>query len=244
MNTPRNSVSIAILIATIWATAAPSSNAATILSQNFDTDPVNYTVTPSVQQGTGLDASSKYWGFSNEIPTTIRNPNLLGNTTNYLTGQNMDAPLPFDTFTPGLLDFVVFVGPATDLKLSIDLAGLLSPEPENYVRCFTDNDGDGFYETQIFNFQGTGNLPYTETTTGQTLNGTFQTFANWVLPQPDAADKKLRVQIQMFNDTDSQNEAIGIDNIVITGVPEPTTGVLIATGLLACARRRVVRADS
>jgi len=238
MKSPSIFIRVAILAGSIWAAVASSSHAATILQQNFDTDPINYIVSPFVQQGTGLDATSKYFDLSNNIPTTIRNPNILGNTTNYLTGQNMDAPLPFDTNNPAHLDFTVFVGPATDLKLSIDLAGLLAPEPENYVRCFTDNDGDGFYENPIFNFQGTGNLPYTETTTGQTLNGTFQTFANWVLPSPDAPDKMLRVRFDIFDDTDSQNEAIGVDNIVITGVPEPTTGLLLLTGLLGCTRRR------
>jgi hypothetical protein len=96
-------VRVAILTGSIWAAAASTSQAVILLQQNFDTDPVNYTASPFVQQGTGLDATSKYWDLSNNIPTTIRNPNILGNTTNYLTGQNMDAPLPFsnDGARPG-----------------------------------------------------------------------------------------------------------------------------------------------
>jgi hypothetical protein len=132
------SVRAAILTGSIWSAAAMSTRAAIVMQQNFDTDPVNYTASPFVQQGTGLDATSKYWDLSNNVPVTIRNPNLVGNTTNYLTGQNMDAPLPFATGTPAQVDFAVPV-PATigTLTLSLDLAGLPSAEVENYVRAFT-----------------------------------------------------------------------------------------------------------
>ncbi len=227
------------LIAVGVAAATSAINAATILSQNFDTDPVNYVLAPGSEFIVGAN-TAKYWNLSNAPGITL-NPAIVGNATTYLTGQNMDAPLPFTTGTPAVIDFTVNVTGFTDLKLSIDLAGLFSPEPENFVRVFTDDDNDGFYETPVFSFAGTGNAPYTDfiiDPNGITLTETFTTFPNLPLNFPTAADRNLRVRLELYNDTDSLNEAIGVDNIVISGVPEPTTGLLTLTGLLALMRRR------
>jgi hypothetical protein len=88
---------------------------------------------------------------------------------------------------------------------------------ENYVRAFSDNDGDGVYETQIFNFVGSNNSPYIDAGTGQSLTETFQTFSNFPLAAPIAADHMLRLRFEIFDDTDSQNEAIGFDNLRVDG---------------------------
>jgi len=135
-----------------------------------------------------------------------------------------------------MIDFNVSVAGFTGLTLSVDLAGLSFPEPENYVRAFSDNDGDGFFETPIFNFAGTGNLPYTETTSGVQLTASFQTFS-FPVNSPVPGDT-LRLRFELYNDTNSLNEASAIDNIRIDGIPEPTAGLLLLTGLLGFARRR------
>src|SRR5215218_4906088 len=131
-----NSLRVAILTGSILAAAEATSQAVILYQQNFDTDPVDYTASPFQNQGTGLDATSRYWDLKNNIPTTILNPNIVGNTTNYLTGQNMDAPLPFTTALPAFVQFpAVNTGNAVTLTLTLDLAGLPSAETANYVRA-------------------------------------------------------------------------------------------------------------
>ncbi|MGI8601866.1 MAG: PEP-CTERM sorting domain-containing protein [Verrucomicrobiales bacterium] len=220
------------------ATAAPSSQGAIILSQDFDLDDPNYVLPPGSEFVQDATDPTKYWNLSNAVGASL-NPSILGNATTYLTGQNMDAPLVFTTGTPAQVDFVVNVTNITDLELSIDLAGLLSPEPENYVRAFLDGEGDGFFETQIFNFAGTGNLPYTDPILGQ-LSETFATFSGLALPSPTAPDGLLRLRLEIYNDTNSLNEAVGVDNILITGtvIPEPGAALLAGIGCVGFARRR------
>jgi hypothetical protein len=47
------------------------------------------------------------------------------------------------------------------------------------------------------------------------------------------------LRIEFYNDTDSLNEAQGIDNIIVNAaVPEPTASLLLLTGLAAFVRRR------
>ncbi|MDB6171062.1 MAG: hypothetical protein JWL59_373 [Chthoniobacteraceae bacterium] len=222
-----------ILAAGILASAA-STHAATVFSQNFDTSPVNYTLPAN---STLIHQGTKYWELSKNLGADL-NPSILGNTTNYLTGQNMDAALPFAEAAPAQIDFAVNVAGFSNFTLSIDLAGLPSAETANFVRAFTDNDGDGVYETSVFNFVGSNNSPYIDAVTGGQLSATFQTFSNFALSAPTAADQNLRVRFELFNDTDSLNEALAMDNIVVTGIPEPTTGLLIFTGLLGLASRR------
>ncbi len=239
MNITLRSSQLPLLACAIMVAIPRSSDAVVRLSQNFDTDPVNYTLPAGsafVQDGT---TPTKYWNLSAAVGASL-NPNITGNTTTYLTGQDMDPPLPFTTTAPARMDFSVNVAGFTNLTLSIALAGLPSAEDENYVRAFTDNDGDGTYETPVFSFLGgvTDNQPYTETTTGEQLTPAFQTFANRALSFPTAADRNLRLRLELFNDTGSLNEAIGVDNILIEGIPEPTTSLLLLTGLLGFARRR------
>lgn len=51
------------------------------------------------------------------------------------------------------------------------------------------------------------------------LTSSFRTLSNIPLPEPTAADGKLRLRLESFNDTESQNEATGIDTILISGTP-------------------------
>ena len=46
------------------------------------------------------------------------------------------------------------------------MAGAQSAEVENFVRAFVDFDGNGSYETSVFNFAGTNNSPYTDAPSG------------------------------------------------------------------------------
>lgn len=235
MKTPTRYLLIALILA-----AAPAGRAVIILSQDFDTSPLNYTL-PGISDPFRFQASdpTRYWGLSNMGMTL--NPGITGNATTYLAAQNMnndgDGTLAFDQTNPAQIDFAVNVTGFTDLRLSVDLAGLPNAEPENLLRAFVDSDGDTFYETQLFNFVGSGNTAYTDAVLGS-LSSTFTTFADIPLPASTDPQGILRVRFEIFNDTQSLNEAEGLDNVVISGVPEPTTSVLLLTGLAAFARRR------
>jgi hypothetical protein len=172
----------------------------------------------------------------------VVNPGVTGNATVYLAAQNMDGDgdgtLTYSTGAPANVDFTVSAAGFTNLQLSIDLAGMPNVEPENYIRAFTDVDGDGFFETQLFNFLGAGNTAYADVTLGA-LTANFATFTNISLPSPTAPDGMLRLRLEIFNDTQSQNEASGVDNILITGtVPEPASAVLALLGGFCLIRRR------
>jgi hypothetical protein len=148
-----------------------------------------------------------------------------------------DGTLTFTTATPAQVDFIIPAAGFTDFMLSIDLAGLPSVEPENYLRAFLDGDDDSFYETPIFNFAGAGNSPYVDSISGQSLSGNFATFV-FPLPAPTASDGALRLRLEVFNDTNTLTEASGVDNILVTGVPEPGVGLLAGFGCLAFLSRR------
>jgi hypothetical protein len=209
-----------------------------LLSQNFDTDPVKYTASPFVIDP--LDPA-RYWAPTN-FPGIAPNLGITGNDTVYLAAQNMNADGPsgvlvFDQFNPAFVSFDVNVTGYTDLTLSLDLAGLPSVEPENFIRAVVDQDGDGFYELMIFNFSGTGNSPYNDPVLG-TLTGTFAPFSNIPLPPPSTPDGVLHFRLEIFNDTETQTEASGVDNIIIAGVPEPGSAALTALAGLTLLRRR------
>ncbi|HWB04506.1 MAG TPA: PEP-CTERM sorting domain-containing protein [Verrucomicrobiales bacterium] len=209
---------------------------AVLLSQNFDTDPVNYTNSPFAFQASD---PSRYFGLSNA--GMVVNPGITGNATVYLAAQNMDGDgdgtLFYSTGAPANVDFTLSAAGLSNLTLSIDAAGMPTAEVENYLRAFVDGDGDGFYETPIFNFVGSNNSPYADATFGA-LTSNFATFSNIPLPNPTAVDGMLRLRFEMFNDTQSQNEALGLDNIVISGVPEPGSALLSLLGGVFLFRRR------
>jgi hypothetical protein len=226
----------ALIFLTTALGTSPSS-AAVLLSQNFDSSPVNYTHSLFAFQASD---PTRYFGLSNAGMSL--NPGVTGNATVFLAAQNMDGDgdgtLTYSTGAPANVDFTVSVAGVTDIRLSIDLAGMPTVEVENYVRAFTDVDGDGFYETLVFNFVGANNSPYIDATLGA-LSGTFATFANIPLTSPTALDGMLRLRLEIFNDTQSQNEASGVDNIIISGtVPEPGSALLAFVGGICLVRRR------
>ncbi len=221
------------------------SKGATVLSQNFDTDPVNYTGSPFAVQASD---PTRYYALSNTAGISV-NPGITGNATTYLAAQNMnndgDGTLVYETGAPAFMNFDVNVTGYSDLRLSIDLAGMPTIEIENFLRAVVDVDGDSIYETTLFNFTGiagTSNQPYVDASSGAlgALSGTFATFANIVVPTPTAVDGVLRLRLEIFNDTNSLNEASGTDNILITGtfVPEPGSILLAGLAGLGLMRRR------
>jgi hypothetical protein len=195
--------------------AAPTGSM--ILSQNFSTDPVNYTL-PGNSSPFRFDTSPTphYWAKSDTAGLTV-NAGITGSDGPYLGAQNLDslAASPFSSDAPAQIDFALPVTGYSNLKLSIALAGMPNAEDINFIRAKTDNDGDGTYETTLFDFKGSGGTAYTDSVLGS-LTAAFKTFSNIVLPMPTAPDGKLRLRLEMYNDTDSQNEATGIDSIVIS----------------------------
>jgi len=232
----QSSILSALLAAGMMAgTAANMASAATILSQNFSTDPVNYTL-PGSSNPFRYDTGPRYWAKSDMAGLTV-NAGITGSDGPYLGTQNIDGGgVSFSTTAPAQIDFTVSMAGYSDLKLSIALAGMPNAETANFIRAKTDNDGDGTYETTIFNFLGgANNNPYTDATLGA-LTSAFKTFSNIALPTPTAVDGKLRLRLESFNDTDSQNEATGIDSILISGTPpavvdKPVIANLVATNV-------------
>ena len=196
---------------------APPARADTILSQNFSTDPVNYTL-PGASSPFRHYAGPRYWAKS-DMPGLTVNAAMTGSDGPYLGAQNLnDGGFTFTETAPAQIDFTVSVAEYSDLKLSIALAGMPAAETANFIRAKTDNNGDGTYETTIFNFLGNNNSAYTDTTLGA-LTSAFNTFSNLVLPTPTAPDGMLRLRFETFNDTESANEATGFDSILISGTP-------------------------
>lgn len=222
------------------STLLASGQAATLISQDFDTDPVNYTGSPFAVQ---VSDGTRHYAPSN-TPDIILNPGITGNASVYLAAQNMnndgDGTLTYETGLPAFMNFDVDATGLSDLKLSIDLAGMPTAETENYIRALVDVDGDTFYETVVFDFRGSNNSPYTDALLGP-LSGEFLNFANISLPSPTDPGGVLHFRLEMFNDTNSQNEATGVDNILIEGtgiVPEPGSALLAGVAALGLMRRR------
>jgi autotransporter-associated beta strand protein len=201
------------MTATITGDDPVPTGGVSFLSQNFNGDPVNYTNTAF--QGSG----TTYWNLST-AGITPATP-LTGNTTTYLTGCNMNSGgLTFNENAPPHIDFTVSAAAYTNLKLSVALAGSPQVETVNYVRAMTDNDGNGTYETTLFNFTGSGsNQPYHDygSLNLGDLSLAFKMFSNISLPTPTAPDGKLRLRFELYNDSDSNNENAGIDDILISG---------------------------
>ncbi|MCX6880163.1 MAG: autotransporter-associated beta strand repeat-containing protein [Verrucomicrobia bacterium] len=213
-----------LLIPSLLTLAAMPATAAdvTFLSQNFSTDPVNYTL-PGISSPFRQNGANIFWALSNLAGLTL-NPNITGSDGTYLAVQNIDglATNPFSTTSPAQIDFTVSASAYVNLKLSIALAGMPGAETVNFVRAKTDNDGDGTYETVIFNFTSPGadNQPYTDSVLGQlTATGAFKTFPNIALPTPTAPDGMLRLRLETFNDSNTvpSGESTGIDSILISG---------------------------
>lgn len=218
--------------------------AATVLSQNFDTDPVNYTGSPFAVQAS---IPTRHFALSN-TPGISVNPAITGNATTFLAAQNMnndgDGTLAYETGAPAFMSFDVNVSGYSGLQLSIDLAGMPNAEVENFVRALVDMDGDTFYETTIFNFLGSNNSPYIDASLGA-LTANFAPFSNLALPTPTTPDGFLHLRLEIFNDTNSTGvgqpgEAQGVDNILITGtfVPEPGSILLAGLAGFGLLRRR------
>ena len=205
------------------AFAAMRAPADTILSQNFSSDPENYTLPGNSSPFRFEGSPPRYWAVSNTPSLTV-NATITGADGNYLGAQNLDsfAANNFSSGAPAQIDFTVAVAAFSNLNLSIALAGIPTAETVNFVRAKLDNDGDGTYETTLFEFKGNNNSAYTDTTPGLNLGvltSAFQTFPTIPLPAPTAVDGMLRLRLESFNDTDSANEATGIDSILITGTP-------------------------
>jgi autotransporter-associated beta strand protein len=179
-----------------------------LLSQNFDTDPVNYAVTGAQAVG------SNYFALSNAAGITL-NPNLTGASGVYFTMQ-APATNPCQlTFNP------VSMAGFTSPTLSISLAGAAAVEADNYLRLLADTNGDGTYETTIFNFAGTGNnTAYKDSSALNlgVLSAAFNTFTG--IPMP-VGDGTLRLRIETWSNS-TTNENNGFDSIIVSGTTAPT----------------------
>jgi predicted MPP superfamily phosphohydrolase len=204
--------------------SVPQSEIPTVLlSQNFTTDPVNYTLPAGSEFRFDIATLVRYWAKSDTAGLTV-NPGITGNAGAYLATQNIDGgSVAFSSTNPAKIDFSVAASGYTTLNLSIALAGMPAAEASNFIRAKVDTNGDGTYETTIFDFKGDANSAYTDTTLGA-LTSAFTTFPTIPLPLPTAPDGLLRLRLESFNDTDSANEATGIDSIVISAGSTPVSG--------------------
>ena len=182
-----------------------------LLTQNFDSDPVNYAVTGAQAAGTS------YFALSNNPGITL-NTNLTGASGVYFTGQAAAANPCQLTFDP------VSLTGYTSPTLSIALAGATAVESDNFLRAYLDTDGNGTYETTLFNFFGNSNSPYHDSSALNLgdLGFAFKTFPNLPLPTGDGT---IRLRVEWWSNSVT-NENVGIDSIAIAGTSlGPLTGV-------------------
>lgn len=199
--------------------------AATLLSQNFSTDPTNYTL-PGASSPFRYYSGPRYWAIS-DMPGLTVNAGVTGGDGPYLAAQNLDGGgFTFSAAAPPQIDFAVPAAGYADLKLAIALAGMPAAETENFIRARTDNDGDGTYETPVFDFKGSSNSAYTDAALGA-LTAAFRTFTGIALAKPTAGDGLLRLRLEVYNDTDSANEAAGIDSILVSGTPAQLSTAIV-----------------
>ncbi len=191
--------------ATITDDDPPPAGTVTLLTQNFDTDPVNYTLT-------GAQAAvTSYFALSNAAGITL-NGNLSSASGVYFTMQAA-ATNPC-TLTLNPVSLAGFTAPT----LSISLAGAAAVEDDNFLRAVLDTDGDGTYETTLFDFKGTTGISNTAYNDKGTLalgdlSAAFKTFTGIPLP---AGDGTLRLRIETWSNS-TTNENNGFDSILISG---------------------------
>jgi len=159
----------------MFTLAAANGSAVTLLSQNFSTDPVNYSL-PGASNPFRFYVGPRYWAKSDMSGLAV-NAAITGSDGPYLGAQNLnDGGFSFSAAAPAQIDFTVLATGYTQLKLAIALAGLPAAETENFIRAKTDNDGDGTYETTVFDFKGNNNSAYIDSGLGA-LTVSFQVFS-------------------------------------------------------------------
>ena len=206
-------------------------SADTLVTQNFDTDPVNYTTSGFfVQNAATGPTGTRYFNLSNAANINL-NLGITGADGVYIAVQDADttvAPVYTDA-APPTLTFNNVGAAGVDLQLAISLAGLPTVEANNFIRAQVDMTGRGDWRN-IFNFVGGNPADGPYKNGAEDLTGAFANFS-YTVPKP--LDGVLRLRVQSFNNTDSLNEASGFDSIVVTSTPvapafgtiEPGTGV-------------------
>lgn len=103
-------------------------------------------------------------------------------------------------------------------------------ESDNFIRAVLDTNGDGSYETILFDFKGfDSNTAYRDVIVPSMgdLSTTFSTFSGIVLP---AGDSILRLRIETWSNS-TNNENNGFDTIVVIGTPLASAANILTFGL-------------
>ena len=241
----RQRITLLPAIAIALAFAVSNASAAMILTEGFETD--------GGQDGAGrYTTDNEFYSGNGDLfietsdPDTGSVSNPLGSPvgSHYFVAEDMDDPGNLDVPTLGDPAKITFsgLGPVTGGTLTVALAAENggwenSGFAQDLFQIVADVDGDGTFETTLQGTDITGGKDIR--VKGTPLTTTFTDFS-FTIPDATSASDDLAIGFRILN---GGGEALGIDNVRVTGelIPEPATLALLGLGgavMLSGRRRR------
>ena len=229
----------ALVLVVVLAMATVAFGQTTLLIEDFEDTTVEYTTSvPEFSDGSG-----DFW-FNTAGPLTKGSfVEYFGADGDYFNGMDLDgegATLPLLQNFNG-----IDISGYTDLALDIDLAEDEDPGNEDwdlpdYVHIDYQIDGGG-YQNLLWIESIPGETAYNAPPgidtdfdgdgDGTQITDTFAPFNAAIGGTGSTLDLRITWQL------DSGDEDLAIDNVSVTGVPEPASLILLALGFLAIRRR-------